>query len=138
MERRKSSAQVFGGTSLLVIFSVLCLAVFAVLSLGTVRAETRLTEASAEAVSAYYEADCRAEEIFARLRAGETVPEVTVNGDIYAYSCPISENQTLCVELRAAAEGWTVIRWQAVPAEIGETDNGPTVWDGENIEEVSP
>lgn len=132
-KRRKATAQAFGGTSLLVMFSVLCLAVFAVLSLGTVRAETRLTEASAEAISAYYEADCRAEEIFARLRGGETVPEVSVSGDIYAYSCPISESQTLCVELQSVTDGWTVIRWQAVPIEAGESGGGPSVWDGETI-----
>ena len=56
-----------GGSSLLVIFAVLCLTVFALLSLSTVQADGRLSEAAVASVAAYYEADCRAEEILARL-----------------------------------------------------------------------
>ena len=42
-----------GGVSLLVVFAVLCLTVFALLSLTTVRADVRLADASAQAVSDY-------------------------------------------------------------------------------------
>ena len=66
MNKKKSfSPPVIGGSSLLVIFSVLCLTVFALLSLSTVLADQRLEDASVKAVAAYYEADCAAEEIFA-------------------------------------------------------------------------
>ena len=58
-----------GGISLLVVFAVLCLTVFALLSLSTVRADARLSEASAQAVADYYAADCQAQEILAQLRA---------------------------------------------------------------------
>ena len=67
-----------GGSALLVSFAVLCLTVLALLSLSTVLAERRLSDAAAEAAVAYYEADLQAETVFAKLRAGETVPEVTV------------------------------------------------------------
>ena len=56
-------------------FAVLCLTVFAVLSLTTVQADARLAEASARAVEEYYAADCAAQEILARLRNGETPVE---------------------------------------------------------------
>ena len=43
MKRKQSiSIPAFGGSSLLVIFAVLCLTVFALLSLSTVQAEKRL------------------------------------------------------------------------------------------------
>ena len=50
-----------GGVSLLVVFAVLCLTVFALLSLSTVRADARLSEASAQSVADYYAADCEAQ-----------------------------------------------------------------------------
>lgn len=119
-----------GGSSLLVIFSVLCLTVFALLSLSTVRAEQRLSDAASEAVSAYYEADLEAERIYARLRAGETVPGVTQEGERYRYACAISETQKLLVELENTKDGWKVLRWQteALPEAISEA---LTVWGGE-------
>ena len=73
MDERKQaelSPPPVGGASLLVVFAVLCLTVFALLSLSTVRANGRLSEASAQAVADYYAADCAAQEILARLRAG--------------------------------------------------------------------
>ena len=64
-ERRDSFPPAVGGSSLLVIFAVLCLTVFALLGLATVQANSRLSDASAQTVSGYYAADCQAETILA-------------------------------------------------------------------------
>lgn len=127
--KQKFSPAAIGGSSLLVIFAVLCLTVFALLSVSTVMAEKRLADASAEAVTAYYRADTAAEEIFARLRDGEEVPEVSQDGEYYRYQCPISANQQLEVTLRQTAQGWTVQRWQAVAYPDPITED-LQVWDG--------
>ena len=103
MDERKQaelSPPPVGGASLLVVFAVLCLTVFALLSLSTVRANGRLSEASAQAVADYYAADCAAQEILARLRNEELPEGVDVDGDTYRFSCPISEGQTLEAEVR--------------------------------------
>lgn len=123
------SPPAIGGSSLLVSFAVLCLTVFALLSLSTVQAEKRLSDAAADAVTAYYEADLEAERIFARLRSGETLPGVQESAGIYSYTCPISENQTLLVKLQKTEAAWTVLRWQAAaqPEELSQT---LPVWDG--------
>ena len=55
-KKQRLSVPVVGGSSLLVIFAVLCMTVFALLSLSTVLADGRLNQASVEAVSAYYTA----------------------------------------------------------------------------------
>ena len=53
MERKTSfSLPAVGGSSLLVIFAVLCLTVFALLCLAQMQAGQRLSKASAEAVAA--------------------------------------------------------------------------------------
>ena len=129
MKKKRISAPVVGGSSLLVIFAVLCLTVFALLSLSTVQAEKRMADAAAEAVTAYYAADLQAQEVFARLRAGETVTGVAVEGNTYRYSCGISEHQILEVTLEKEEDIWRVCRWQvcASPEEVSET---MPVWNG--------
>ena len=129
-ERRDSFPPAVGGSSLLVIFAVLCLTVFALLGLATVQANSRLSDASAQAVSGYYEADCRAETILSQLRSG-TVPEnVHAEGDLYAYTCPISDTQTLQVEVRVEGTEYTVLRWQAVSTADWQAEEDLEVWDG--------
>lgn len=129
--KRKSQVSVpaFGASSLLAAFAVLCLTVFALLSLSTVLAQKRLADASVQAVQASYEADLQAEEIFARLRSGETVDGVRVQGERYFYGCPVTEHQTLEVELECLGGQWRVCRWQTVVQSEPISEALP-VWDG--------
>jgi hypothetical protein len=76
-KHEKISIPAIGGSSLLVIFAVLCMTVFALLSLRTAQAEKQVADAAAQGVRQYYAADLQAQEIYARLRAGETVSGVT-------------------------------------------------------------
>ena len=126
----RMNTPIVGGSSLLVIFAVLCLTVFALLGLSTVQASARLSQSTAQAVSAYYQADCQAEEIFARLRSGELPAGVTKTEDVYSYICPISDTQQLQVALQKEADGWTVLRWQAESTADWKADNDLNIWDG--------
>ena len=74
-------------------------------------------------MSEYYAADRQAQEILARLRAGEFPEEITMEGDVYGYTCPISENRNLKVEVRLRGSEYTVLCWQSVPAEEWESDD---------------
>ncbi len=130
-KRRRFSPPVVGGSSLLVMFAVLCLTVFALLSLGTVQADRRLSDASERAVRGYYEADLQAEELFARLRAGEIPAGMEAEGDTYRYACKISDTQALCVTVQKKPEGWSVLQWQAVSTTDWQEDDSLPVWDGE-------
>ena len=118
-----------GGSSLLVVFAVLCLTVFSLLSLSSVLAEKRMADASAQAMIDYYEADLEAEAIFARLRSEETVSGVEIDGNTYRYRCPVTENQILYVELVKNTDGWLVARWQVVARSEPINEVLP-VWDG--------
>ncbi|MDO4530819.1 MAG: hypothetical protein Q4C06_02460 [Bacillota bacterium] len=129
-KKQSFTVPVVGGSSLLVIFAVLCMTVFALLSLSTVLANGRLNQASVDAVSEYYAADAAAEEIFARLRQGEMPEGVTEENGIYEYRCDISENQTLQVKLQQTAAGWQVLRWQAV-VDVEWEEGTLDLWDGE-------
>jgi len=120
-----------GGIALLMAFAVLCLTVFALLSLTTVRADGRLADASVQAVSDYYAADRAAQTILARLRNGELPEGVTsLGGNLYTYSCPVSDRQSLEVEVEVDGADYRVLRWQAVPTGEWAADDSLGLWDG--------
>ena len=128
-QQEKISVPATGGASLLVIFAVLCLVIFALLSLNTVLAERRISEASARAAADWYAADLEAQKIFARLRNGQQVPGVVQTGAEYAYSVPVSEHQTLLVTVKETDGGWEVVSWYAV-AHPEDGDTALPVWQG--------
>lgn len=128
--RRKTAPMTVGASSLLVIVAVLCLTVFALLTLSTVQADMRLSKQAAAAVTGYYEADCEAETILARLRLGERPQGVTEHEGIYSYACPISEVQTLEVSVALEGTEYRILRWQAVSTARWEADDSLPVWDG--------
>lgn len=119
-----------GGASLLVSIFVLCLTVFALLSLTSAQTEQRLSRRAVQTVTDYYQADAWAEELLARLKNGEIPPEITEIDGIYTYSCPISQHQTLFVAVQPAGEDWRILQWQ-VQAHLPEGEEEPVeLWDG--------
>ena len=128
-KREQRSFPATGGSSLLVIFAVLCLVVFALLSLSTVLAQKRLSEATARATAEWYAADLQAQEIFAKLRTGEQVPGVEQTEEGYYYSVPVSTHQTLQVTVQKTDEGWDILTWQTVSHPEYGNETLP-VWQG--------
>ena len=129
-EKPKGGIPPIGVSSLMVIFAVLCLTVFALLSVSTVRADARLQQQAAEAVTGWYEADCAAEEILARLRCGEVPAGVTEHDGVFTYACPISDTQTLAVAVTVDGDDYNILRWQAVSAVDWQAGDQLPVWQG--------
>ena len=129
MKKQRFSVPPVGGCSLLVIFAVLCLTVFALISLSTVQAEKRISDAAVQAQQAYYAADLEAEAVFARLRAGEVLSGVEKDGNRYRYACAISEHQRLEAVIEQNEDTWTVLRWQVI-ADAEPVNETLPVWDG--------
>ena len=127
---RKEAPPAVGGSSLLIIFAVLCLTIFALLSLSTVQADRRMAEASLNASRSYYEADTKAEQILALLRQGELPDGVIKDNDVYRYRCEVSDVQALEVEVRVNGATYQVLRWQLVSTAEWETDDSLNVWNG--------
>ena len=129
-QKRRISIPAFGGSSLLVIFAVLCLTLFALLGLSTAQASARMNTAAADSVKAYYAADYEAEKALALLRQG-IVPENVRNEDnIYSWSCPVSQRQRLEIEVRLEGSEYEVLRWQLVSSTQWVADDSLNVWQG--------
>lgn len=137
-KEKKSSAGVppVGGSSLLVIFAVLCLMVFALLSMSTVQADRRLSDGFAESVKNYYAADLEAEAYFARIRNGELNAEPNMETEdgrqAYSYSGEINDSQTLEASVIINGDEYSVISWQVVSRGEWEADDSITVWSGDD------
>ena len=136
-KKQKFAPPVLGGSSLIVIFAVLCLTVFALLSLSTVRADARLADSATDAVRGYYQAELEAQRILSQLRCGELPAQVEEGMDgSYNYSCPISQTQQLTVSVLMDMDGsYQILRWQANPTQQWTADESMDVWDGEILPE---
>ena len=129
-KKRTFSPPAVGASSLLVIFAVLCLTVFALLSIATVRADGQLGDNVERAVSGYYAADCQAEQLLAQLRTGELPEGVTEENGMYTYTFPISDTQILAVQVVLDGDSYRILRWQALSSVSWEADDRIPVWDG--------
>lgn len=119
-----------GGSSLLVIFAVLCLTIFALLGLSTVHADVRLANASLDATRGYYEADVRAEEILALLRQGEVPEGVICDETGYSYQCKVSEVQALSVKVQVTETEYEILQWKLVSTAEWQEDDSLNLWNG--------
>ena len=120
-----------GLSSLLTVFACLCLSIFAVLTISTVQSDGRLSDNSRKAVEGYYLADCKAEEILAKLRAGETPTGVSREGDRCSYCCEMPNGQVLQVEVSLQGQDYQIHRWQVVSTTNWQPDQVIPVWAGQ-------
>ena len=134
-----------GTSSLILIFIVLCLVTFGLLSLSNARSDWSLAEKNMGAVSAYYEADARGEEFVAMVdrtvRANGAEPEQLKAslGEFYqaekhliATEIPMEFGQVLCIELQYAKDRSYQIRtWKVYNQDEYEIDDSLPVWTGE-------
>ena len=111
-----------GTASLIIILAVLCIAIFAILTLSTVLADSRLAETSFSRTSAYYAADAAAEEQLAGLRSEGREGTVT-------FSVPVSDKEELEITALIEGDSCTVLRRQTVYTASWEADEFLDIWD---------
>lgn len=161
MSVKRSTAISVGGSSILVVFILLCLTTFATLSLASANADKKLTDKAALAITQYYEADSRAEELLSvvdgclfqamtgaadksaylsgveSLISGIDTP-VTLDGDFIRYTVPVNENQSLEVALKVlypadTGELFERLEWKVVnTGEWTPEDESFLLWGGDD------
>lgn len=138
----KNGGTGIGSASILLIFTVLCLSVFAVISLSTSRTDKAITDNWEKTVREYYEADLLAEEIIADIIELDFVPD-TLRGiavsteydeqagsKLITYNCPISDNKELCVKVLVRTESYDILEWRVLNTGVWETEGAPVIWPG--------
>lgn len=134
--RRKAN---IGSSSLILIFIVLCLVTFSVLSLGNAKREDALSKRSASSVQEYYRADAEGEAFL------QMADQALMNGDkaglapylqsatgTYCTDVSMTAGQALRVELALDWEkqSYQVLSWKVYHQEDYEIDQSVPVWSG--------
>lgn len=117
-----------GSASIVLIFAVLCLTVFSLISFVVAGNDKILVETESKFVLGYYEADALAERVLAELlEAGPytyntpgNILGVDINcyfdeelwADVWTYSCPLSENKEIYVKLAMYDDAFDVLSWR--------------------------
>ncbi|MDD4075266.1 MAG: hypothetical protein PHC80_04165 [Eubacteriales bacterium] len=114
MNNRLPSNAGVGVASILLIVVMLCMTVFASLSLLTAKNDATLTDKTVAYTRAYYAADADAQRIIAdvaaALSAGTALPAgVARQGNALSFSVPVNESAAILVTLHAADEGGVIV-----------------------------
>ena len=94
------------------IFVILCLTTLGALSLMTANADWKLTEKAANAVTAYYVADNKAEETLASIDASLKLGKPI---GLEKFTFPVSATQELIMQLKLDGTNYTVLSRKLVP-----------------------
>ena len=139
-----------GLSSLILIFIVLCLSTFGLLSLSSARGDLELAERGAEAVKAYYEADSKGQKWLEKTDSllmkmeGKSLAEkyaalAAEPGNVYdeAAGCtftdiPMEKGQSLRIEavLTEGSGRYEIRAWYVYDSGEYDIDDAMPVWDG--------
>ena len=144
---RKSSGINIGSASIIMVFSVVCLTVFAVLSLVTANSEYNLAVKSTDVIKNYYAADAAANEKLAELKSAadsndtaalnSKAKELDINcedkpeGIAVNFSQKVSDSQELLVDAVYQNGEYKINEWRLSPTKDWKPDEGMQFWDGE-------
>lgn len=144
---RKSSGINIGSASIIMVFSVLCLTVFAVLSLITANSEYKLAVKSTDVIKNYYAADNAATEKLAVLKDtfddgdfADVQTKATELGIIcesagadvtLSFEEKVTDTQALSVKVTYTSGDFRIDEWKLISTDEWNADAGFELWDGE-------
>jgi len=131
-----------GSASIILIFAVLCLTIFTLISYTSANVDKAMSDISVEIIQSYYEADTFAECILAEILDSDVTPDTVLGRDIDSewdfdierikFSCPVSESKSLCVELTIDSVGThEILMWKLLDISEWEADDRLNVWLGD-------
>jgi hypothetical protein len=118
-----------GSATVVLMFTVLCMAVFALISHTAAQNEMALARAEERLVRGYYEADALAVRVAEELAANPGDPRIA---DGFAeYTCAISERKELYVKLKLRGGSYDILAWHMRDTAEWQPDGGLPVWQGQ-------
>ncbi|MGL4791886.1 MAG: hypothetical protein ACRCW1_10790 [Anaerotignaceae bacterium] len=134
-KNRKSQGMNVGSASLVMVFAVMCLTIFSVLSLITANNELKIAKRFATSIENYYNADYEAvtmiEALKAELERNIDLPTVDVLVT-KTYDCVIDDKQVLRVEVECYKDSIKIVSWKIIENGVFEFDESLEIWSGED------
>jgi hypothetical protein len=113
-----------GSASVVLVFTVLCFTIFALISYTAAGNYKALTEAEAKLVKSYYKADAIAERILAEILASDEIPaaihgieiktrrDYDLMAEIVEFSNIISDEKELYVNVAIYMDSYDILSWR--------------------------
>lgn len=146
---RKTAGVNIGGASIIMVFSVLCLTIFAVLTLVSANAESTLAKKSVASVKSFYSADEAASNTLSKIydiadkesdlqaikaqvtSLSDTIKVEEQNGQlIITYTEKIDDGQNLTAKISTDGNAVKVLSWKVQSTAEWKPDNDFNVWQG--------
>ena len=118
MSKKNSSLGLpIGGPTLLMIFVILCINIFAVISYMSALRDYNLSEKAAEKIKQYYTADSKAEKMLSDIVNGSNKND---NLTYFEYSIPVNQDMVLkvAVEISKLTNNYDIIMWKKINTAI--------------------
>ena len=131
-----------GGASIILIFAVLCMTIFSLISLQTALAGQNLATAQEKYIKDYYNADTQAEHVLAEIINAVVVPDNIGGIDIttgydehlraetYAFSCTVNDTKELYVKAAVKRDACDILVWTVQDTAFWIFDDSLPVWHG--------
>lgn len=127
----------------MLIFAVLCLTVFSLISLSVAGNDKALADTEAKLVTEYYQADELAERILSEILDSDVVPgeilgcsidaewDWDLTAEVISFTCPISNVKELIVKAAISDDSYDIISWKMVNTDDWVIDDTIKVWTGD-------
>ena len=131
-----------GSASIVLVFAVLCLTVFSLITYVVAANDKTLVDNEAQLVIGYFHADALAESIVAEILNSDTTPaevqgievhselDFYSNSEIIAFSAPISDALAIFVRLSVSDDSYEVLSWRMYNSAEWQYDAGLNIWPG--------
>jgi len=132
-----------GSASIVLVFAVLCLTIFSLITFVVAGNDKALVDAKVNLVSGYYEADVLAEEILLNLLASDVIPDEVSGVKIHTgidndlgvetvyFFCEISDIKALYVNLLMRGNSYEILSWRMYDTDDWVFDSSMNVWAGD-------
>ena len=133
-----------GSASIMLIFAVLCLTIFSLISLSVAGNDKALVDIESRLVAEYYDADALAESILAEILAADVIPS-TVQGvnietdwdwdlgaETASFYCPMSKEKQLYVKVAITEDSYDILSWRMWDIGDWVINENINVWLGED------
>jgi hypothetical protein len=143
----KGSGIGVGSSSIILVFAVLCLSVFSLITLVVAENSKALADSEYYLVTGYYETDAAAKRVLTEVLATGIPPETALGVDIDSewdglrdayvvrYICPFPASERyqnverfLHVEVALGIDSYEILRWQMRDESEWVADQGMNVW----------
>ena len=132
-----------GSASIILVFAVLCLAIFTVISFVPALIEQNLIESELRSVGAYFAADALAEQILAQILAADgNVPDIIRDVAVHShwdsaretpvffFAAPMDDYRAIHVAVAINGHSYEILSWRMVSEAIWEADDRLPVFTG--------